>query len=201
MFISRFKFILSIFLAVLLSSTLVFSQTAHDYKIDTSHSAISFIVKHLGLSKVRGNFESFSGTLTWDQEKAKNSTFTGIVKVATIKTGIEKRDSHLKSNDFFNASEFPTITLESKNISKNEDGSFNVKANLTIKDVTKKIEFPLNFIGETEGPYGKKRIALEANFSINRFDYGIEWKNKLANGTLIVSDKVDIILEIQAIQK
>ena len=173
---------------------------AKAYKIDKAHSSVGFNVRHLGLSKTHGHFDKYSINVDWDDETPNNTKISATVAVKSIDTGIKRRDNHLKSADFFDAKQYPNITFESTAMRKVSDSEYVLYGNLTLKETTKKVRIPLELIGRNEMK-GKERIGLEGQFKINRFDYGVEWKNKLKNGTLIVSDTVTISLDIQLIEK
>lgn len=170
-------------------------------KLDTSHSQVEFSVRHLGISKVGGEFLKFDTDVIWDDENPTQSSIKSKIDVTSIDTGNKKRDKHLQSDDFLNAKEFPFITFESTSISPTEKNKdvFYVTGKLTIKETTKNIAFPLEIVGEVKGPRGKTRTAMEAEFKINRFDYDISWDNKLKDGKLIVDDTVKIEIAIQFI--
>jgi len=121
------------------------------------------------------------------------------IQTASIDTDDEKRDNHLKSADFFAVEEYPTITFKSKNISKTDDG-YAMTGDLTIKDVTREITFPFIFNGFITDPWGGKRFGAEANLTINRLDYNVEWNKTLDNGGVLVGNDVDIMLHVEAIK-
>lgn len=169
--------------------------------LDTSHSQVEFSVRHLGISKVGGEFLKFDTDVIWDSEDPSKSSIQGEIDVNSIDTGNKKRDNHLKNDDFFNVKKYPTIRFESTRItaSDDDDDEFLVNGKLTIKDVTKDISFPLEIVGQVTGPRGKTRTAMEAELKINRFDYNVEWNNTLKNGSLIVDETVKIEIATQFI--
>jgi len=170
------------------------------YTIDKSHSQIGFNVRHAVVAKVRGTFKEFSGTGFFDIDEPSNSNLEVNINVASIDTANVDRDNHLKSDDFFSVSSYPTITLKSTSIKENGEASYLVTADLTIRDTIKSITFDLEYLGDSVDPYGNQRIGLEGVFSINRIDYGIVWNTALETGGVLVSDKVNIEFEISAIQ-
>lgn len=169
--------------------------------LDAAHSSINFSIKHLAISKVKGSFRSFTTDVVWDRDATANSSLSGEIIVESIDTGNEKRDSHLKSGDFFNLKDYPSITYKSKHITKVSDTMYTVVGEFTMKDVTKTISFPLEIVGEATGPSGHNRIAMEAELSLNRFDYNVKWNNVLKDGNLIVDDTVKISITTQFIEK
>jgi polyisoprenoid-binding protein YceI len=191
------KLVGAIFVGLFLVSS---AFSADKYNIDKSHTRIGFAVKHMLLSTVRGEFSDYSGTVIFDEKNVANSSVEGTVKVASISTNSEKRDNHLRSGDFFNAEKFPEIKFKSKKIIK--DGSDYVMiADFTMRDVTKEIKVPFKVVGTITDQKGSKRIGIEAEFKINRKDYGVSWSRTMDNGGLVVSDEVVIELAFEGISK
>jgi polyisoprenoid-binding protein YceI len=171
-------------------------------KLDKSHSQVEFSVRHLGISKISGEFTSFTTDVKWDDEDPIQSSIKAKIDVNSIDTSNKKRDKHLRSSDFFNTKEFPDITFESTSITpSDEEDEYTVTGKLTVKDVTKTVSFPLEIVGQVKGPRGRTRTAMEAELEINRFDYNVKWDNKLKDGSLIVSDIVEIEIATQFISK
>ena len=131
---------------------------ATEYIIDKSHSEISFNLKHLTISKISGGFHDYNATIKWDKNNLTESEFSSIISVKSINTHNEKRDSHLKENDFFDANKFPYIKFKSNSITK-KNNIYYVEGNLTIKNYTKQISFPLITTGPVEDLSGKKRFV------------------------------------------
>lgn len=173
---------------------------AEEYTLDKSHSSVSFVVKHMVIAKVRGNFTEFDGTIMIDDKDITKSSVKGTVKVASINTDNEKRDAHLRGADFFDAEKFPEITFESKKIVKKDDGHVCVGL-LTMRGVTKEVEIPFSITGKIKDPWGNERVGIEASFTINRQDYGVSWSNTMDNGGLVVSNDVKIELAAEGIKK
>ena len=173
---------------------------ADTYSFDVSHSSIGFSVRHLGLSKVRGNFTEFSGSINYDPQDITTSSVKVTIKTASIDTDNEDRDNHLRGADFFNADSLPEITFVSEKIVKTDDG-FVAHGTLTMKGVAKKIELPFTMAGPITGMYGEQRIAVEAATKLDRQDYGITWSKTLDAGGLVVGNEVSISLEIEAVKK
>ena len=172
------------------------------YTVDQSHTNVDFQVTHLVISKVNGTFETFDGDIFFDKDNLKKSYFKGTAAIDSIDTNNKKRDGHLKSDDFFNQEKYPTMTLETTSIKKTtERDTYSVKANLTIRDKTKSISFPLIVKGPIKDGRGRNRMAFEASFSIDRFDYGLTWGAALETGELVVGKDVRITLLVQGIEK
>ncbi|RXJ60932.1 hypothetical protein CRV04_00785 [Candidatus Marinarcus aquaticus] len=178
-----------IFIAVILTAL---SLNAQSFKVDTSHTKVGFKVKHLMISNVVGHFEEFNGMFDYDEKKGTLTAFKGEVKVNSIDTSIEKRDNHLRSADFFDAQKFPIMTLEMLSI----DGE-DMIANLTIKGITKKVEFEFENGGSIVAPNGVKKAGFSLETKINRKDFGLNWNKVLEAGGVVVGDIVRINLEIE----
>jgi len=186
---------------LLLSSLLLANGVAGEkFEIDASHSNVLFTVRHMVIAKVTGKFKDFSGTIVYDEKDISKSSVTVTIKVASIDTENENRDKHLRSDDFFNASQDSVITFTSRKIAKQSEGYVAI-GDLTIRGVTKEIALPFTILGTIKDPWGNKRLAVEASTKINRFDYGVKWDKTLEGGNLIVSKDVDINLNIEAIAK
>lgn len=168
------------------------------WEVDPSHSSVSFVARHLMVTKVRGRFTSFAGRITV-AEDVLDSRVEATVEVASITTGDEARDGHLKSADFFQIEEFPVWKLQSTGIVE-RGGSFVLTADLTIKDVTKSVEFALEFDGVAVDPWGNTKAGFSAEAEINRKDFGLEWNVALEAGGVLVGEKVKIQLDIQAVK-
>ncbi|MCB0309095.1 MAG: polyisoprenoid-binding protein [Bdellovibrionales bacterium] len=180
-------------------STLLFAGAAFgaQYKIDASHSNIGFKVKHLAISTVRGNFGQFEGTLEFNPEKQVLENAKATIVTKSIDTKEPKRDKHLASEDFFGAEKHPKITFDAKE-AKLKKGKGKVKGNLTIKGVTKPVTLDIEYQGAAKDPWGNEKVAFTGSTTINRKDFDIKWNEKLDNGGLVVSEEVDIILDIEA---
>ena len=174
------------------------SLTPGTWNVDPSHSGLNFTVKHLMVSKVRGRFASFSGTLEIAADPLKSSV-TAQADVASITTGDSGRDDHLRSGDFFDAANFPTITFASTKIEADGD-DYVLFADLTIKGVTKNVKFELEFEGVGKDPWGNTKAGFSAEAEINRKEWGLEWNAALETGGVLVCEKVKIQLDIQAVK-
>jgi polyisoprenoid-binding protein YceI len=174
--------------------------TPGTWNVDPSHSTVGFVARHLMITKVRGRFTDFSGVL----EIAPNpleSTVQATVDLASITTGDDGRDAHLRSADFFDTDGggSPTMTFASTGL-KEEDGEYVLFGDLTVRDVTRQVEFALEFEGVNTDPWGNTKAAFSAETEINRKDFGIEWNVALETGGVLVSEKVKVQLDIQAVK-
>lgn len=171
------------------------AAAADKYMIDKVHSNLGFSVKHNMVSTVRGNFTDFTGEIMLDAMDMTKSTVMVTIKTASISTGAEGRDNHLKSPDFFDAATYPEITFKSTRIEKKSDG-WVAHGMFTMHGVTKEIALPFNFNGPFTGGRGKL-IGVDASTMINRQDYGVKWSRVLDFG-VVVSDEVKIDLSVEA---
>jgi polyisoprenoid-binding protein YceI len=174
--------------------------TPGTWNVDPSHSSVGFVARHLMITKVRGRFTDFSGVLEITPDPLQSSV-RATVNLASITTGDDGRDAHLRSADFFDTdgAGSPTMSFASTGI-KEEDGEYVLFGDLTVKDVTRQVEFALEFDGVNTDPWGATKAAFSAETEINRKDFGIEWNVALETGGVLVSDKVRIQLEIQAVK-
>jgi polyisoprenoid-binding protein YceI len=168
--------------------------------IDPVHSEVSFTVRHLMLSKVRGRFGQFSGELVTAGDPFQSSVQAS-VDLASIDTGNSDRDAHVRSADFFDVEQYPTLTYRSTGVRVDGDG-FVVDGDLTLHGVTKSVPLTLEVNGfQPETPFGDTRVGFSANAEINRNDFGIEFNTPLDGGGVGLGNKVQIALEIQAIRQ
>lgn len=172
--------------------------TPGTWNVDPSHSGLNFSVKHLMVSKVRGRFGSFNGSLEIAADPLQ-STVTASADVDSISTGDQGRDDHLKSADFFDAANFPTIEFKSTKIEADGD-DFVLFADLTIRGITKNVKFELEFEGIGKDPWGNIKAGFTADAEINRKDWGLEWNAALETGGVLVGEKVKLQLDIQAVK-
>lgn len=180
-------------LVVLVSSA---PGEALTYKIDTAHSNVGFSIRHL-VSKVRGSFDQFSGTLHYDPEAPGKSKVSATIDVSSIDTGNDRRDDHLRSPDFFGVENYPTITFESTGARKDGDRLM-VTGDLTMHGVTRQVTLPVEVLGTGVHPRSKEPIAgFSAELKLNRSDYGV---NSWTDPTGIVGDEVSVTINIEAVK-
>lgn len=171
-----------------------------EYKFDTAHSRLGFVARHAMVTKVRGQFEAFDGTLHLDAEDPSRSSVTVTADVASVTTGNEDRDKHLRANDFFDAANFPKITFASTGIEPAGGDRYRVTGDLTIRGVTRTTTFEVQFTGAARDPFGNERVGFESRAVVNRKDFGVNWNAALEAGGVLVSDKVDLELDISAVR-
>jgi polyisoprenoid-binding protein YceI len=172
--------------------------TPGTYTIDATHSTVQFVARHLVAAKVRGSFAEFEGTLTIG-DSAETSSVTAIVQAGSISTHNEMRDGHLKSSDFLDLENHPTLTFTSTKISPKGGDNYVMTGDLTIRGVTKSVDFDLEFLGS--GPSMQPGVTVagfEAKTEIDRRDFGVNFEGVLENGSLVVSNKVTLELTIEA---
>lgn len=171
--------------------------TTGTWQLDPTHTEIGFAVRHI-MSKVRGKFEKFEGTLvTADDITA--STVNVTVDLSSINTGTADRDNHLRSGDFFNVETTPTMTFVSTGVVQKSDTDFAVTGDLTIKDVTKPIELAVDFLGEGKDPWGGTRVGVEAHGEISRKEWGIDFNIPLEGDKLMIGDKITLNIVAEAV--
>jgi polyisoprenoid-binding protein YceI len=164
--------------------------------VDPSHSEVSFSVRHLMISKLRGTFDSFSATIITGDNPV-DTKVTASAQVASVNTNDENRDKHLRENDFFDAANHPTLEFASTAVA--DSGSdFKVTGDLTLRGVTKSVDFHLEFGGFATDPYGNYKMAATVTGVINREDFGLMWNTALETGGVLVGEQVTITIELQA---
>ncbi len=173
-------------------------MTTSTWNIDASHSSIHFIARHMIITKVRGAFKAFSGTIALDEGDMTKSSVQVEIEAASIDTAEPKRDGHLKSADFFDVEKYPSLTFKSKSIQKSGN-AYEVVGDLSIHGVTKEVTLHSLFEGRGKDPWGGERVAFAAKTSVNREDFGLTWNQVLEAGGVLVSSKIEIELEIQAV--
>jgi polyisoprenoid-binding protein YceI len=171
-----------------------------DYDIDPAHSRLGFVVRHAMVTKVRGQFRTFSGHAHLDAAKPENSTAYVEIDMNSIDTGNEQRDGHLRSNDFFDVSTHAKATFRSTGITETGPDALRMTGDLTIKGVTRPVTLDWEFTGSAQDPYGALRAGFDGSATINRKDWGIEWNAALETGGVLVSDKIRLELDISAVK-
>lgn len=157
-----------------LLSVVGFAQTG--WAVDPMHSSVNFNIKHMGISFVQGRFDKFDGKVAASKEGGLDKAeFSFFVNTNSVNTGVEMRDKHLQSADFFDAEKFPTMTFESSSITKDKNNTYTLKGKLTIKDVTKEISVPVTYGGITKNQQGKEVMGFQTKFTVNRLDYNIKY--------------------------
>lgn len=169
---------------------------AGTWDIDPAHSTVGFTVRHLMISKVRGTFEEFSGTIVTG-ENPLDSSVTATAKVSSVNTREPNRDGHLRTGDFFSADEFPDLTFVSTGV-RAVGSDFEIDGDLTIRGVTRPTTFSLEFGGFMTDPFGNYKAGATAEAVVNREDFGLNYNSTLETGGVLLGEKVTITLELQA---
>lgn len=167
------------------------------WTIDPAHTTVGFMARHLGLSKVRGQFSSFRGEIDGDPGDITTATARFEVDMGSVETGSPDRDAHLKSADFFDVERYPTMTFVSRNVGPVTGDHYKVVGDLTIKDVTKEVELDYEHAGEVIDPFGNRKLGGTLTTTIKRSDWGLTWNVPLDSGGWLVSDNVTIEIDLQ----
>ena len=169
------------------------------YELDTSHSSITFSVKHMVISNVKGKFQDFTVKALYDEKDTSRSSVEAVIKVAGIDTDNDKRDDHLRSPDFLDAEKYPEITFKSKKIVKKGD-DYVALGDFTMHGVTKEISLPFKILGPINDPWGGTRAGIEAGITLDRRNYGLTWNKALDAGGLVVGNEVEIEIDLEFIK-
>ncbi len=168
------------------------------WNIDPEHSSVEFQVKHMGIANLKGFFSDLEGSL----EVAEDGTISagGRVKAASINTRAPQRDEHLRSADFFDAENYPELRFQSKSVEQVDEESYRIVGDLTIRGVTREVEFKAVTEGVDQDPWGNTRVGLEVVGEIDREDFGLTWNRALESGGVLVGRKVKILLDLSAVK-
>ena len=169
------------------------------FQVDPAHSQIGFRVRHLGFNKVAGTFADYDVDVVLDPNDLTSLDASLVVRTASVDTGNEKRDAHLRSDDFFETETYPEMTFRSNSV-KVEGDSFELTGDLTLHGVSKSVVLEGEYLGEITDPWGMKRVAFEAETTLNRTDFGLVWNQVIESGGLLVSEKVEVVIELQLVR-
>jgi polyisoprenoid-binding protein YceI len=172
-----------------------------DYDLDPAHSRIGFAAKHAMVTTVRGSFKTFTGEAHLDETDPSKSTARIEIDAASIDTGNEGRDAHVRNSDFLEVEKYPKITFVSTSAEKKNDDEFVLHGDLTIKDVTKKVSVDFEKTGHGDDPWGSFRVGFEGKSKINRSDWGVSFNMPLGAGGLVISEKVTLEFDIAAVKR
>ena len=176
------------------------AEQVGEYKFDKAHSSVNFRVRHMGLVDVPGSFRKFDGKISFDPtKKGRNSSVSFTAEVKSVDTGINARDNHLRSKDFFEVKTFPDMKFESTSIRKKGKG-YRVRGNFTMKGVTKPVEFPVRMYGPIKDKRGNVRMGVSGKTTINRRTYGVNYGGNLPDGTAVLSDNIVVDIQIEAVK-
>src|SRR3954454_3686293 len=173
---------------------------AGTYVLDPTHTRIGFVARHLMVTKVRGHFGDFDGSITVG-ETLEDSTAQASIRTVSIDTGVADRDTHLRSGDFLEAEKYPEITFRNARVVKQKGANFVIKGELTIKGVTKEVELDLELDGVAKDPWGNEKLGVTASTEIDREDFGMTWNVALETGGVLVSKKIKLEIEAQAVRQ
>lgn len=170
------------------------------WNIDPAHTGINFSVRHMVVSKVRGRFGKYSGTIQLDDGDFTRSSVDVRIDASSIDTGVADRDTHLRSPDFFDVEKFPELRFRSHRIERVDDTRYRVIGELTIRDVKREVSLDVEYGGRGKDPWGNERVGFVAKTSIDRKEFGLTWNQVLESGGILVGDRVDIDLDVQAVR-
>jgi polyisoprenoid-binding protein YceI len=192
----QLKQILTSIAATLLLGSVAYAMDT--YNIDPAHTSIGFSVRHLGLNNVKGQFKEFAGVIVLDDGKIAEAR--GTIQVKSVDTGVQQRDNHLRTADFFDATNYPTITFKTKRI-ETTGGQIVMISDFTMRGVTKELRLPAKLAGPSKDPWGNLRIGLEAKTKLNRKDYGINYHQVIKTGVLAVGEEVELEINAEAVKE
>jgi polyisoprenoid-binding protein YceI len=170
------------------------------FQLDKSHSAVEFSARHMMISKVRGRFESFDVTVTLDEANPANTTVVATLDAASINTREAQRDAHLRSPDFLNADAHPQLVFKSSRVEQTGASTAKLHGDLTIRDMTRPVVVDVEFVGKSQSPWGQTAYGFEGNAKLNRKDWGLVWNVALETGGVLVSEEVQVHIELELIK-
>jgi len=171
------------------------------WQVDGAHSAVNLTVRHMVISKVRGRFTRWSARLALDTADLSRSAVEVDIEAASIDTGVADRDAHLRSPDFLDAGKHPSLRYRSRRVEVVSPERLRVVGDLTIRDVAREVVLDVEYGGQGRDPWGKQRAGFTATASLNRKDFGLTWNQVLETGGVLVADRVDVEIELQAVQQ
>lgn len=174
---------------------------SENWQVDATHSAVNLIVRHMLISKVRGRFSRWNARLQLDSTDLSRSAVEVDIEAASIETGVADRDSHLRSPDFLDAQQHPALRYRSRRVEVASADRLRVIGDLTIRDVTREVILDVEYGGRAKDPWNNERVGFTATTSLNRRDFGLTWNQALEAGGVLVADRVDIEIEIEAVKK
>jgi polyisoprenoid-binding protein YceI len=180
--------------------TAAITDLTGDYQLDPAHTRIGFVARHAMVTKVRGSFKDFDGRIHIDAADPTASTAKVTMKAASIDTGQEQRDAHLRTSDFLEVKKYPELTFVSTGVEQLDDDRFRLTGDLTVKEVTKPVTVEVEFEGSAKDPYGNLRAGFDSKGRLNRKDWGLTWNAALETGGFLVSDRIDLEFDVSAIK-
>lgn len=182
------------------SSTEVLEHLTGSYQLDPAHTRLGFAARHALVTRVHGSFDTFEGRLHLDPSDQAKCSVVLTIDATSIRTNNADRDAHLRSSDFFDVQRYPTITFESKGLTALGDRRYSVTGDLTIKAITRPVDLDLTYQGNCVDPYSQLRVGIEGSGSLKRSDWGLTWNAALDAGGLVLSDRIDLEVDISAIK-
>lgn len=176
-------------------------MTTQTWQIDSAHSGIHFAVRHLVIAKVRGQFSRWTGALAVPDGDFTRASVEVTIDATSIETGVADRDAHLKSADFFDVASFPELTFRSRRIETKGDDRFALIGDLTIRGIARELTLDVESAGQTKDPWGNVRAGFAGKTAIDRKEFGLTWNQVLEAGGVMVGDKVEIEIEVEAVQQ
>lgn len=170
------------------------------WQIDSAHSNIEFSVRHMMISKVRGQFEKFEGTVALDEHTPTNTQVDVRMQADSLNTRNEQRDNHLRSPDFLNAAEYPYVTFTSTRVEVIGDQQARLTGDLTIRDITREVVLNVAYSGQARSPWGKVSYGFNGSTAINRKNWNLTWNQGLETGGVLVGDEIEINIELELIK-
>ena len=167
------------------------------WELDTAHAEVGFSAKHMMVTTVRGRFTDVAAEVHIDEEHPEQSHVNATIQAASLVTGDDQRDGHLRSPDFFDVETYPTITFRSTQVSRRKDGEFELTGDLTVRDVTREITLKGDFAGPVTNPWGKRVVGFELDGELNREDFGLTWNLALEAGGVLVSKKIKLHIAVE----
>lgn len=171
------------------------------WQIDPAHSQITFSVRHMMISNVRGRFENFSGTVAFDEQNPARTTVDVAIEAASINTREPNRDGHLKSPDFLHAEQYPHLSFKSKRVELRDANHAQLIGGLTIRDITKEVALDVEYAGQAKSPWGTISAGFSAQTKINRKDWNLTWNQVLETGGVLVGDEISINIELEVVKQ
>ncbi|MBI4544437.1 MAG: YceI family protein [Gemmatimonadetes bacterium] len=171
------------------------------WQLDGAHTTVEFAVKHLMIAKVKGRFTAVTGSLKLDEADPAGSLVEARMDAASIDTGQEQRDEHLRSADFLDAGQYPAILFRSRRIDPRAEGRYELVGDLTIRDVAREVVLEVEETGRVQDPWGKERVGFSARGKIDRRDFGLTWNQVLEAGGLAVGNEVSLSIEVELVRQ
>jgi polyisoprenoid-binding protein YceI len=172
-----------------------------NWQVDPAHSAVNLVVRHMVISKVRGQFARWTAKLSLDSTDLARSSVEVEIEAASVQTGVADRDAHLRSADFLDVEKYPVIRYASRKVEVASPGKLRVTGDLTIRGVTREVPLDVEVGGQAKDPWGNVRMGFAATATLSRKDFGLTWNQALETGGVLVADRVDVEIELEAVRQ